>query len=155
MELAAQSGFLPKLEKVGRQVPRLKGRQTQAREVGLAQNGFDQVAQAIAREIQAELSPEEETRFASLATVNPEAHEAYLRGRYEQAKGTPEGFQSAIRFYEEAVEIDSTYAPAYAGLAGSQLLLGMSDTTIVVAELPEVIETARRAVTSQVESSKC
>ena len=59
-----------------------------------------EVAQAIAREIRAELTPEEETHFASLATVDPEAHEAYLRGRYEQAKGTPEGFQSAIRFYD-------------------------------------------------------
>ncbi len=112
------------------------------------------VAQAIAREIRAELTPEEETRFASLTTVNPEAHEAYLRARFEQSKGTTEGFESAIRFYEEAVEIDSTYAPAYAGLAGSQLLLGMSDTTIVVEGLPEVIEAAQRAIVLDSASSE-
>ena len=105
-----------------------------------------EVAQAIAREIRAELSPEQETRLAALTPVNPEAHEAYLRGRFEQAKGTPEGFESAMRFYEEAVEIDSTYAPAFAGLAASQLLLGMSDTAIVVDRLPEVIEAAQRAI---------
>lgn len=112
------------------------------------------VAQAIAREIRAELTPEEETRFTSLTTVNPEAHEAYLRGRYEQAKGTTEGFESAIRFYEEAVEIDSMHAPAYAGLAGSQVLLGMSDTTIVVGGLSEALEAAQRAVSLDSASSE-
>ncbi len=113
-----------------------------------------EVAQAIAREIRAELTPEEETRLASLTTVNPEAHEAYLRGRYEQSKGTPEGFESAIGFYEEAVQIDSTYAPAYTGLAGSQLLLEMSDTTVVVEGLQEAIEAAQRAIVLDSSSSE-
>jgi TolB-like protein len=113
-----------------------------------------EVAQAIAHEIRAELTPEEETRLTSLATVNPEAHEAYLRGRFEQSKGTPEGFESAIGFYEEAVQIDSTYAPAYAGLAGSQLLRGMSDTTIVVEGLREAIEAAQRAIVLDSSSSE-
>ncbi|MGD2153890.1 MAG: tetratricopeptide repeat protein [Gemmatimonadales bacterium] len=105
-----------------------------------------EVAQAIAHEIRAELSPEQETRLAALTPVNPEAHEAYLRGRFEQAKGTPEGFESAMRLYQEAVEIDSTFAPAFAGLAASWLLLGMSDTAIVVDRLPEVIGAAQRAI---------
>ncbi|UCC84851.1 MAG: hypothetical protein JSW46_08015 [Gemmatimonadota bacterium] len=113
-----------------------------------------EVARAIAREIRAELTPEEQTRLASLTTVNPEAHEAYLRGRYEQSKGTPEGFESAIGFYEEAVQIDSMYAPAYAGLAGSQLLLEMSDTTVVVEGLQEAIEAAQRAIVLDSASSE-
>ncbi|MGD2217408.1 MAG: hypothetical protein PVJ64_11645, partial [Gemmatimonadales bacterium] len=113
-----------------------------------------EVAQAIAREIRAELTPEEETRLSSLRTVNPEAHEAYLRGRFEQAKGTPEGFESAIRFYEEAVQIDSTFAPAFTGLAGSQLLLEMSDTTLAVGELQEAIEAAQRAIVLDSASSE-
>ncbi len=113
-----------------------------------------EVAQAIAREIRTELTPEEETRLASLTTVNPEAHEAYLRGRYEQSKGTPEGFESAIGFYEEALQIDSTYAPAYAGLAGSQLLLEMSDTTVVVEGLHEAIEAAQKAIVLDSASSE-
>jgi adenylate cyclase len=113
-----------------------------------------EVAQAIAREIRAELTPEEETRFASLTTVNPEAHEAYLRGRFEQSKGTPEGFESAMHYYQEAVKVDSTYAPAFAGLAASQLLLGMSDTTIVVEVLPRVVESAQRAIALDSASSE-
>lgn len=113
-----------------------------------------EVAQAIAREIRAELTPEEETRLAALTTVNPEAHEAFLRGRFEQSKETSEGFESAVRFYEEALRIDSTYAPAYAGLAGSQLLLEMSDTTILVGGLREAIEAAQRAIVLDSASSE-
>ncbi|UCC74667.1 MAG: hypothetical protein JSV86_08995 [Gemmatimonadota bacterium] len=105
-----------------------------------------EVAQAIAREIQGELTPEEQTYLASITPVDPEAHEAYLRGRYEQSKGTSEGLEAAIDFYVKAVGIDSTFAPAYVGLAGSRLLLGMSDTAIVVERLPEVLEAAQRAI---------
>ncbi len=84
------------------------------------------VAQAIAREIQAELSPEEEwippeTRVAATARVQEE----YMKGRYERSKATPEALASAIGHFEAALEEDSTFAPAYAGLAGARFLLGL------------------------------
>lgn len=105
-----------------------------------------EVAREIASEIQVELTPEEETRFAEAAPVNPEAHEAYLRGRYEQSKGTPEGYESAVRYYQEAVKIDSTFGPAYTGLAGTQLLMGMEDSAQVVALLPMVMDAVEKAI---------
>lgn len=105
-----------------------------------------EVAREIAREIQAELTPEEEIRFAEAPTVNPEAHEAYLRGRYELSKGTPEGHEAAIVFFEEALEADSTYGPAYTGLAGSQLLIAMEDTSLIVEVTPGVLEAAGMAI---------
>jgi TolB-like protein len=105
-----------------------------------------EVAREIAQEIQAELTPEEEVRFAEAPTVNPEAHEAYLRGRYELAKGTPEGHEAAVGFFEEALEADSTYGPAYTGLAGSQLLIAMEDTSVIVNVLPVVLEATGKAI---------
>ncbi|HSG81098.1 MAG TPA: hypothetical protein VLC48_02525 [Gemmatimonadota bacterium] len=111
----------------------------------------NEVAQAIAREIQAEITPEEETRLASLEEVNPEAHMAYMRGRVEASKGTTEGYEEAIQYFQEAVEKDSSYAPAYAGLAGSQLLLQMTEPDSAV-DLTVAAEAAATAVRLDAES---
>ncbi|MFQ5664785.1 MAG: tetratricopeptide repeat protein, partial [Terriglobia bacterium] len=76
-----------------------------------------EVAQAIAREINIAVTPEEQARLASARPVNPEAHEAYLKGRYQWNKRTEEGFSQAIQFFQQAIEKDPAYARAYAGLA--------------------------------------
>jgi len=83
------------------------------------------VAQAIAKEIRAELFPEEDPEPAvTRVAANSGAQEEYLRGRHEQRKGTPEGLASAASHYEAAVEEDSSFAPAYAGLAAARFLQG-------------------------------
>jgi tetratricopeptide (TPR) repeat protein len=78
-----------------------------------------EVAQAIAKEIQAKLTPEEEMRLASARRVNPEAHEAYFKGRFYWNKMTEEGSKKSIEYFEQAIEKDPDYALAYAGLADS------------------------------------
>jgi TolB-like protein len=105
----------------------------------------NEVAQAIAREIRAELTPEEETRLAHVTPVEPTAHEAYMKGRYEQSKGTPEGIREAIRHYEVAVAEDSSFAPAYEALAGSQLMVETSDPEETTWRLTSAVENAERA----------
>jgi TolB-like protein/Flp pilus assembly protein TadD len=77
----------------------------------------NEVALAIAERIKIEVTPQEQARLTRTRTVNPEAHEAYLRGRYHWNKKTEPGFQRAIEFFQQAVDIDPVYAPAYAGLA--------------------------------------
>jgi len=49
--------------------------------------------------------------------VKPEAYEAYLRGRYSLNKRTPGDLHIAIGSFQKAVDLDPTYALAYAGLA--------------------------------------
>jgi tetratricopeptide (TPR) repeat protein len=49
--------------------------------------------------------------------VNPEAHEAYLKGRYNWHQRTEEGIFKAIDYFQQAIEIDPEYALAYTGLA--------------------------------------
>ncbi len=78
------------------------------------------VARAIAGEIKIALSPEEETRLASTPSVNPEAYEAYLRGHYYLAGYGPaagEARTKALEYFQQAIELDPTYALAHAGLA--------------------------------------
>jgi TolB-like protein len=83
-----------------------------------------EVAQAIAKEIQIKLTPQEQAHLASARPVNPEAHEAYLKGRYYWNLRTEEGVKKGIQYFQQAIEKDPGYALAYAGLADSYVVLG-------------------------------
>jgi len=83
-----------------------------------------EVAANIARALTLELLPEERARLASGHPASPEAHEAYLKGRYHWNKRTPEDFQKAIAYFQEAIRIEPNYALAYAGLADTYNTLG-------------------------------
>jgi len=76
-----------------------------------------EVARAIAREIQVKLRPQEQERLASARPVNPAAHEAYLRGRVSWNKQTDEALRRAVEYFQQAIDEDPLYAPAYSGLA--------------------------------------
>jgi TolB-like protein/DNA-binding winged helix-turn-helix (wHTH) protein/Flp pilus assembly protein TadD len=76
-----------------------------------------QVARAIKDEIQIKLTPQEDTRLANAPAVNPAAHEAYLKGRYYLEKWSTAGTKAAIGYFQQAIEKDPKFAPAYAGLA--------------------------------------
>jgi TolB-like protein/Tfp pilus assembly protein PilF len=84
----------------------------------------DDVAIAVADQTQLKLDPVEQTGLARGRTVNPEAYEAYLRGRFFWNQRTEAGFRKSIEYYETAIAKDPTFAQAYAGLADSYLLLG-------------------------------
>jgi serine/threonine protein kinase/tetratricopeptide (TPR) repeat protein len=79
------------------------------------------VATAIARGIQVELSGAEQSQLARSRSVIPEAYENYLKGRYEAAKRTPDAFQDAAQYFRKAIEKDDTFAAAYAGLGDTYL----------------------------------
>jgi serine/threonine protein kinase/TolB-like protein/Tfp pilus assembly protein PilF len=76
-----------------------------------------EVARTVAQQIKATLTPQEQTRLAATHPVNPGAHDAYLKGRYYLNKWTEEGFKKGIEYFQQAIDLDPTYAPAYAGLA--------------------------------------
>lgn len=84
-----------------------------------------EVARAVAREIEAELTPQDEARLAAVPVVRRDVHDAYLQARYHHAKATVAGFQEAIRYYNEVIEKAPDFAPAHAGLALSLHLLGV------------------------------
>ena len=83
-----------------------------------------QVARAIAEEIQIELTSRERDVLKSVKTVNPDAYEAYLKGRFFWNKRTADGMKKAIDYFNQAIEKDPNYAPAYAGLTDSYALAG-------------------------------
>src|SRR5438270_440350 len=82
------------------------------------------VASAIAEQIRIELTPQEQAGLKKAKVVNPEAYEAYLKGRYFWNKRTADGLKAALAYFNQAIEEDPNYAQAHAGLADSYNLLG-------------------------------
>ena len=76
-----------------------------------------EVAQDIISEFQIKPRPQERTQPASSRSVNPEAYDLYLRGRYYLNRQTKENNEAAITALERAVTRDSTFAAAHAALA--------------------------------------
>jgi len=83
------------------------------------------VAREIADEIRVNVRPTELAALRRNArAVNPDAYEAYLKGRYFWNKRTADGLSKARLYFDEAVAKAPDYAPAYSGLADTYALLG-------------------------------
>jgi len=76
-----------------------------------------ELARAIAGEIRAKVTPQEQTLLARARPVNPDAYEAYLKGRYHWNKASADGLLKAKQYFEESIGKDPGFAPAHAGLA--------------------------------------
>ncbi len=76
----------------------------------------DEIADAIAASLRVELG-DRRLRDARRTTTNLEAHQLYLKGRFQWGKRTAKALHMAIRHYQDAIAIAPEYAPAYAGLA--------------------------------------
>jgi len=81
-----------------------------------------EIARAISYQVRARLRTEEDASRGKLR-VNPEAYEAYLKGRYFLMKGT--GVEKSLEYFSKAILVEPTYAAPYAGLADSYALLGV------------------------------
>jgi TolB-like protein/DNA-binding winged helix-turn-helix (wHTH) protein/Flp pilus assembly protein TadD len=87
-----------------------------------------EAARDIAQEIRGQVAPAQSAAVPTAPTsVNPEAYEAYLKGRYFLNKRSSEGMKTATGYFEQAIALDPRFALAYAGLADCYSLLG-SDT---------------------------
>jgi hypothetical protein len=84
-----------------------------------------EVAQAIAREVRVKLTPHDQAHFVEPRRVDPEAYEAYLKGRYYWTERSREGFGNVVRFLQQAIEKDPVYAAAFSGLADVVSIMGL------------------------------
>jgi len=100
----------------------------------------DEIARTVATEIQVKLTSQEGARLATAGPVDPEAHDDYLRGRYQISQlltsltsrtADPDAredyIQIAIGYFKQAVEKEPDYASPYAGLADAYIALGGPD----------------------------
>jgi TolB-like protein/tetratricopeptide (TPR) repeat protein len=83
----------------------------------------NEIARALAESIKVAVTPDERSRLAGGQTVKPEAWKLYLLGRNEWNGRTGPALNRAAEYFRRAIDADSTFAPAYAGLADSYVLL--------------------------------
>ncbi|HEY6122398.1 MAG TPA: tetratricopeptide repeat protein [Pyrinomonadaceae bacterium] len=86
--------------------------------VGLQQ----EISREISRNLRLKLGNAEQ--FAKHQTNSAEAYDAYLKGRHYNNKRTPEDLNESIRYFQHAIELDPSFALAYAGMASSYSTLG-------------------------------
>lgn len=103
----------------------------------------DEVALGVAHAIKLELSPGNAvSQPSSRRPVNTEAYEAYLKGRYFMQK-QDETFLRAKDYFQQAIQLDPGYAPAYAGLSNYYAL---NDELLPSESLPKAREYAKQAL---------
>jgi serine/threonine protein kinase/tetratricopeptide (TPR) repeat protein len=104
------------------------------------------IAEQIATALMEKLSTEEKNQLRKKPTENLEAYNLYLQGRFFWNKRTEEGLNKAIEFFEQAIEKDSKYAQAYAGLADCYLLMPSYGTSPLKEVLPKAKKAASKAL---------
>jgi len=106
----------------------------------------DSVVRSIADQIHIALAEEQEKRLASPRQLNPEAYEAYLKGRYYWNKRTGASMQKAEQYFQQAIDLDPNYAAAYSGLADCNSGLTWHGFKSPSEALPKAYAAARKAL---------
>jgi DNA-binding winged helix-turn-helix (wHTH) protein/TolB-like protein len=107
----------------------------------------ESVSTSIAQQLNFELTIEERRLLTKHYTDSREAYQLYLDGRTEWNKRTRDSTETAIRFFEQALERDADYAAAYSGLADCYIALGsILAAAPPRAVMPKAKYTAQRAI---------
>jgi TolB-like protein/DNA-binding winged helix-turn-helix (wHTH) protein/Flp pilus assembly protein TadD len=101
--------------------------ETYDRDLGDVLGLQSEVAQAIAQQVRVQITPQQQARFNAGRPVNPEAYDAYSKGRYHlwNEFGTAQSLNTAKTYFEEAVRKDPGFALAHSGLADAYLYLAL------------------------------
>ncbi len=106
----------------------------------------DSISEQVTRALALKLSSDERSKLAKRYTDNTEAYQAYIKGRYFWDKRTEEGLKIGIEHFQKAIELDPTYALAYAGLADSYNMLSYYGNTPPGQNFPRARGAATRAL---------
>lgn len=105
----------------------------------------DSLARTIADQINIKLAPVGPARRAA-RSVDPDAYEAYLKGRYYWNKRTAAGMQKAEAYFQQAIDKDPAYGAAYSGLADCNSGLTWHGFTSPAETLPRAKAAALKAI---------
>ena len=105
-----------------------------------------EIARDVSSKVKAKLSGAEETKVTKSATSDPEAYQAYLKGRYYWNRRTAENLKKAIEQFKTATDRDPNYALAFAGLADCYVVLHEYAGTPTSETLPQAKTFAERAL---------
>jgi len=106
----------------------------------------EDLAKAVAEQIEVKLSPLYTHRSVSPHAIDARANEAYLRGRYFSNQFTADGYRKAITYFQQAIDLDPSLAEAYSGLTDSYVFLVITDVLSPEEGSSRVLDSARHAV---------
>jgi eukaryotic-like serine/threonine-protein kinase len=106
-----------------------------------------EISREISEKLHLRMTDEERSRVSRRHTINAEAYQSYLKGRYHWNKRTQVGLEKSIEYFKEALEKDPAYAQAYAGIADSYNTLARFN----IVRPQEAYPKARAAVTKALE----
>jgi serine/threonine-protein kinase len=104
------------------------------------------IATTIAKTLQARLTGAEEAAIAKRPTANREVYELCLKGRFFWNKRTAADLRKAIEYFNQALDKDPSYAPAYAGLTDAYLILSQYGAASPADSFPQAIAAAKKAI---------
>jgi TolB-like protein/Tfp pilus assembly protein PilF len=107
----------------------------------------EEIAKVITERLRLKLAIKDKKQLVKRQTEDPEAYQAYLKGRYYWDKRTKGAMGRAIQYFQQAIEIDPAYAVAYSGLADCFNALGW----FRVAPAKEVFPKAKAAAMKALE----
>ena len=116
------------------------------RDVGDILSVQNSVALEIARQVRIQLTSAEQERLQRHRSINSAAYDAYLVGRYSQTTQSAEGIQKGLPAFEQAIELDPNYSPAYAGLADTYSLLANYYVLAPKGAFPQAEAAAKKAL---------
>jgi len=106
----------------------------------------NEIAQAVAQNLRLKLSPTDTQLLAKRDTQNPEAWQLYQRGRFHVFRLTPPEVQKGIGYFQQAIDLDPNYAPAYSGIADAYRSLALSTEMPPIEYLGRSKAAASRAI---------
>ena len=104
------------------------------------------VAQSVARKVEATVTGDERAKLVAARNVSPEVYESYLKGRFAK-KNSRADVEQSIAYYQQAISKDATFAPAYLGLAVAYEKLGGALRGVPPSEVrPKVLSAVQKAL---------
>jgi tetratricopeptide (TPR) repeat protein len=105
-----------------------------------------EIARDVSAKLKLKLSGADEAKMTKSSTIDPEAYQAYLKGRYYWNRRTAENLKKAIEQYKAATDRDPNYALAFAGLADCYALLNEYAAVPTTEAAPQARVYAERAI---------
>jgi len=104
-----------------------------------------EVARRVADQIRVKLTPEENARFAGAGPINPQALDAYLKGRQFWEQRSPEDLKQSLDYFQKAIALEPNYALAYVGIADTYAVMGNNQFLRPVEAFPKAEAAALKA----------
>jgi TolB-like protein/DNA-binding winged helix-turn-helix (wHTH) protein len=106
----------------------------------------NELGKAIARQVQINLTPQQEIDLSKMRSVNPDAYDLYLKGRFYWNQRNPAAIKESIGYFQQTTAQDPNFAPAYVGLADAYNISNILGVYSAKDSLPKAKAAATKAL---------